>query len=105
MRADDMNVDIDGTALLRVRRASPSLWRVTFDNPPINLIDPQMLTDLVALLELAERDEQLAVIVFDSADTDFFLAHWDIAADPRSSRRDPAEPQRASSLAGRTGPD
>ena len=82
MRADDMNVDIDGTALLRVRRASPSLWRVTFDNPPINLIDPQMLTDLVALLELAERDEQLAVIVFDSADTDFFLAHWDIAADP-----------------------
>src|SRR5262249_36615697 len=32
----------------------------------------------------AETDDRLAVIVFDSADPEFFLAHWDIAADPAS---------------------
>jgi hypothetical protein len=34
-----------GTALtaytrFSLDRSTPSLWRVTFDNPPINLIDP-----------------------------------------------------------------
>jgi enoyl-CoA hydratase/carnithine racemase len=82
MRADDMTADVDDTALVQVRKTSPSLWRVTFDAPPVNLIGPRMLLELRALLDTAERDDRLAVLVFDSADPDFFLAHWDIAADP-----------------------
>ena len=31
-------------------RSTPSLWRVTFDNPPINLIDPVMIVALHELL-------------------------------------------------------
>jgi enoyl-CoA hydratase/carnithine racemase len=57
-----------------------SLWRVTFDNPPINLIDPLMIVELHRLLDEIEHDNQVAVVVFDSADPDFFLAHYDILA-------------------------
>src|SRR5258706_6399388 len=66
----------------RVTRSSPSLWRVTFDNPPINLIDAVMMKELLNLLTEIERDKRVAVVLFDSADPDFFLAHYDIAGDP-----------------------
>jgi enoyl-CoA hydratase/carnithine racemase len=65
-----------------VIRSSPSLWRVTFDNPPINLIDAMMMKELLNLLTEIERDKRLGVVLFDSADPDFFLAHYDIAGDP-----------------------
>src|SRR5258705_10439630 len=65
-----------------VTRSSPSLWRVTFDNPPINLIDAVMMKELLNLLTEIERDKRVAVVLFDSADPDFFLAHYDIAGDP-----------------------
>ncbi len=61
-------------------RSTPSLWRVTFDNPPINLIDPVMIVALNDLLTEIEKDNRVAAVVFDSADPDFFLAHYDIAA-------------------------
>src|SRR3979490_1384208 len=62
-------------------RSTASLWRVTFDHPPINLIDPVMIVALHDLLAEIEQDNRVAVVVFDSADPDFFLAHYDIAAD------------------------
>src|SRR5713101_5484111 len=75
-----------------VTRSSPSLWRVTFHNPPINLIDPVMIVELHTLLTQIEQDNQVAVVVFDSADPDFFLAHYDIAADPSAFDALPAAP-------------
>ena len=36
-------------------RSTPSLWRVTFDNPPINLIDAVMIKELLNLLTEIER--------------------------------------------------
>src|SRR6266403_1686489 len=62
-------------------RSTPSLWRVTFDNPPINLIDPVMIVELHGLLTEIEQDKRVAVVTFDSTDPDFFLAHFDITAD------------------------
>ena len=62
-------------------RSTPSLWRVTFNNPPINLIDPAMIVALHDPPTQIEQDKRVAVVVFDSADPDFFLAHYDIAAD------------------------
>jgi enoyl-CoA hydratase/carnithine racemase len=67
------------TNTFRVRESSDSLWRVTFDNPPLNLIDSVMIGELDALLSRIEAGETVAVAVFDSADPDFFLAHYDIA--------------------------
>src|SRR3979490_1127844 len=76
-----------GTALMAytrfsLERSTPLLWRVTFDNPPINLIDPVMIVALHELLTEIEQDNRVAIVVFDSADPDFFLAHYDIVADP-----------------------
>src|SRR5260221_14185338 len=61
-----------------LNRSTPSLWRGTFDNPPINLIDPVMIVALHDLLAEIEQDNRVAVVVFDSADADFFLPHYDI---------------------------
>jgi len=65
---------------------------VTFDNPPINLIDPVMIVALHDLLTEIERDKRVAVVVFDSADPDFFLAHYDIVADQSAFAALPAAP-------------
>jgi hypothetical protein len=37
---------------------TPSLWRVTFDHPPINLIDHVMIGELGGLLAEVERNEE-----------------------------------------------
>jgi enoyl-CoA hydratase/carnithine racemase len=58
--------------------STPSLWRVTFDHPPINLIDSVMIGELGQLFAAVERNEGPAVLLFDSADPDYFLAHYDI---------------------------
>ena len=64
--------------------STPSLWRVTFDHPPINLIDSVMIGELGELFADVERNEGPAVLLFDSADPDYFLAHYDITAANRS---------------------
>src|SRR5258707_6148848 len=76
-----------GTALMAytrftLDRSTPSLWRVTSDTPPINLIDAVMMKELLSLLNEIERDKRVGVVLFDSADPDFFLAHYDITGDP-----------------------
>ncbi|MFE3410531.1 enoyl-CoA hydratase/isomerase family protein [Streptomyces mirabilis] len=65
-----------------VTRPSDTLWRVKFDNPPINLIDDVMMRELMDLLTEIETDAKLTAVVFESANEDFFLAHYDITGDP-----------------------
>ena len=67
---------------LRLTEESPTLWRVTFSNPPVNVIGPEMMRDLKELLTELESNDTVNVVVFDSADPDFYLAHYDLAADP-----------------------
>jgi enoyl-CoA hydratase/carnithine racemase len=62
-----------------VKQRSASYWRVTLDNPPINLFDPEMIAGLQALVERLEQDDNVKVVVFDSADPDYFIAHLDLA--------------------------
>jgi enoyl-CoA hydratase/carnithine racemase len=67
---------------LRVDRRSPGYCRVTFDHPPINTITATTVTELAELVELIETDPDLNVVVFDSANADFYLAHYDTEHDP-----------------------
>ena len=69
-----------GTQQIRVAKLSAGFWRASFDHPPINLIDHDTVAELAALLTRIEQDPQLRVIVFESADPDFFLAHYDVLA-------------------------
>jgi enoyl-CoA hydratase/carnithine racemase len=51
---------------------------VTISAPPLNLIGPELVGDLVSLIQQAEADEGARVLVFKSADPDYFLAHVDV---------------------------
>src|SRR5262252_7239789 len=46
--------------------------------PPMNLLGPELVRDLVSLIQNAERDETIQVLVFKSADPDYFISHVDI---------------------------
>jgi hypothetical protein len=46
---------------------SEQLWRVTFDNPPINLVTPEMLVELPELIDQMQAASELRVVVFESA--------------------------------------
>ena len=56
----------------------PGYWRVTFDNPPINLFDPDIFAALRPLLDRIETDENVRVLVFDAADPDYYISHLDV---------------------------
>ena len=46
--------------------------------PPMNLLGPELVRDLVSLIQRAEADEGVRVIVFSSADPDYFISHVDL---------------------------
>src|ERR1051326_3331851 len=62
---------------IRVSKRSPEYWRVTFDHPPLNSFGPQMLPQVNEIITALETDEQVKVVVFDSAVEGFFLIHLD----------------------------
>jgi enoyl-CoA hydratase/carnithine racemase len=90
MSVDDTRAGLNGRgsdtwsrpwAHLRLDRRSPGYCRVTFDHPPINTITATTVAELAELVDLVEADRELNVIVFDSANPDFYLAHYDVEDD------------------------
>jgi len=67
---------------LSIARESASLWRVTFNNPPINMFVPTTIVEMGALMTDLEADPSVKVVVFQSANPDFFVAHLDVAGLP-----------------------
>jgi enoyl-CoA hydratase/carnithine racemase len=66
-------------SLLNVR-ARDRVATVTVSNPPINLITWKLYGELSALSRELEDDPDLAVVVLQSDDPEFFLAHFDVEA-------------------------
>ncbi len=64
-------------ATLTVRAESGVLF-VTIDAPPMNLLGPALVRDLVSLIEAAEADDTVQVLVFKSGDPDYFISHVDV---------------------------
>jgi enoyl-CoA hydratase/carnithine racemase len=60
-------------------RVDSGVLFATLNSPPMNLIGPEMVRDLLDLLIALESDEDVRVVVFASADEEFFLPHVDIA--------------------------
>jgi enoyl-CoA hydratase/carnithine racemase len=67
-------------AQIRVTRRTPAYWRVTFDNAPLNVMGPQMVREFTALIDAIEADDDVRVVVFDSAVDGYFLNHSDFKA-------------------------
>ncbi len=77
---------------IRIEQRSPAYWRVTFDNPPINVMGPEMVREFKALIDALEADGQVRVVVFDSAVEDYFLNHSDFNAKLEDLTSMPAGP-------------
>ncbi|MDT0270684.1 enoyl-CoA hydratase/isomerase family protein [Streptomyces sp. DSM 44915] len=52
--------------------------RIVLDNPPVNVLDVTMMRELRTALDALRGDSSVRVIVFSSADPEFFLAHVDM---------------------------
>src|SRR6202050_5490515 len=68
------------TEQIHVTHKSPSYWRVIFDNPPLNLMGPEFVLQFRKIMNEIENDEQVRVVVFESAVDGFFLNHSDFLA-------------------------
>ena len=63
---------------LRVIEESPAYWRIVFDYPPFNIVDATLYQALQGLLARMDASPSLRVVVFESANPEFFLAHFDL---------------------------
>jgi enoyl-CoA hydratase/carnithine racemase len=62
---------------LNVSREGAVLF-AAINAPPMNLEGPELIRDLVSLIQQAEADDTVQVIVFKSADPDYFISHVDV---------------------------
>ena len=62
---------------LRVRQEGAVLF-AEIAAPPMNLLGPELVRDLVSLIQRAEADGRIRVLVFKSADPDYFISHVDV---------------------------
>ena len=58
---------------LRVAPACPGVLSVVIDAPPMNLIGPELVRDLVSLFGVLESDRDIRVMVLESADPEYFV--------------------------------
>ena len=62
---------------LHVREEGPVLF-AEISAPPMNLLGPELVRDLVSLIQRAEGDAAVQVLVFTSANPDYFISHVDL---------------------------
>jgi enoyl-CoA hydratase/carnithine racemase len=67
---------------LSVDRRALGYCRVTFDHPPANTITATTVAELSEIVDLIAQDVDLNVVVFDSANADFYLTDYDVGLDP-----------------------
>jgi enoyl-CoA hydratase/carnithine racemase len=68
-----------------LEQLSPSYWRVTFNNPPLNVFGPSALPELNRVVTALETDAAVKVVVFDSSVEGFFITHYDFLAAPEET--------------------
>jgi enoyl-CoA hydratase/carnithine racemase len=64
-------------APVRVIEETPAYWRVVFEYPPFNIVDATMFEGLQDLPVRMDTRQSLRVVVFESANPDFYLAHFE----------------------------
>jgi enoyl-CoA hydratase/carnithine racemase len=68
------------TSQIQLSRPSPAYWRVTFNNPPLNVMGPEFVLEFRDIMTELEANEEVRVVVFESAVEGFFLNHADFHA-------------------------
>src|SRR6185437_345830 len=65
-------------APVRVIEETPAYWRVVFDYPPFNIADATIFEGLQGLLARMDSSPSLRIVVFESANPEFYLSHFDL---------------------------
>src|SRR3982075_353729 len=68
----------ESAAHVRVIEETSAYWRVLFENPPFNIVDATIFEGLHDLLARMDASRSLRVVVFESANPEFYLAHFDL---------------------------
>src|SRR5437879_8524932 len=68
----------ESTTPVRVIEETSAHWRVVFDYPPFNIVDATIFEGLQNLLARMDANPSLRVVVFESANPEFYLAHFDL---------------------------
>jgi enoyl-CoA hydratase/carnithine racemase len=68
----------NSAAHVRVIEETPAYWRVVFDYPPFNIVDASIFEALQDLLARMDASPSLRIVVFESANPEFYLAHFDL---------------------------
>lgn len=63
---------------LNVIKVNRGYWRAIISNPPYNQWDPYLFAELNVLMDEMEANKELKVVVFESANEDFFIDHHDV---------------------------
>src|SRR5437879_9638931 len=69
---------LESSAPVRVIEETPAYWRVRFENPPFNIVDATIFEGLQDLLARMDASPSVRVVVFESANPEFYLAHFDL---------------------------
>jgi enoyl-CoA hydratase/carnithine racemase len=73
-----VKVVAESASPLRVIEEMPAYWRVVFDYPPFNIVDAILFQGLQDLLARMDASPSLRVVAFESANPEFYLAHFDL---------------------------
>jgi enoyl-CoA hydratase/carnithine racemase len=68
----------ESAAPVRVVEETSAYWRVLFDYPPFNIVDAAIFEGLQDLHRRMDANRRLRVVVFESANPKFYLAHFDL---------------------------
>ena len=90
--SDNIHHTTTSTKQINVTRRSSHYWRITFDHPPLNIFGPETIPQLDEVITALETDEDVKVVVFDSAVEGFFLTHYDFLAKLEDTTRLPPGP-------------
>jgi enoyl-CoA hydratase/carnithine racemase len=89
---ENFNRAAGGAKQIFLARPSPHYWRVSLDHPPLNIFGPDTIPQLNEVITALETDQQVTVVVFDSAVEGFFLTHYDFVANLEDTTRLPPGP-------------
>src|SRR6476660_6863467 len=68
----------ESAAPVRIIEETSAYWRVLFNYPPFNIVDVTIFQGLQGLLTRMDSNPDLRVVVFESANPEFYLAHFDL---------------------------
>jgi enoyl-CoA hydratase/carnithine racemase len=63
----------------RITEPSAGYWKVVFSHPPINLLNSASVLELGEIVRRIEEAQDLRVVVFASANPDFYMARYDLS--------------------------